>query len=280
MSGLLSTKEMLLKAQEVGYAVPAFNIHNLETAQSVVDAAVATRSPLIMAVTPSTMKYAGHAYIHAIAEVATKTNDIPIALHLDHHKTIDSIHTSLKLGVKSVMIDGSHRSLEENISISKEVVELAHTYGATVEAELGRFDDEKGGIEGQYTDPVVAVEFVERTNVDSLAVAIGTGHGVYDVEPILDFDRLAEISRMVDVPLVLHGASGLAKEDLRKCISLGCTKVNVSTELKIPFTQTLRNYLVAHPDETDIRTYMKSARENMKQAAIKKIVDCLSDGKA
>lgn len=187
MSSLLSTKEMLVKAQEQRDAVPAFNIHNLETAQSVVDAAIETGSPLIIAVTPSTMDYAGHAYIHAIVDVATKSNDIPIALHLDHHKTIDSIHTSLKLGVKSVMIDGSHRSLEENMSISKEVVELAHTYGATVEAELGRFGDEKDGIEGQYTDPFVAVEFVERTNVDSLAVAIGTGHGVYDVEPKLDF---------------------------------------------------------------------------------------------
>lgn len=126
----------------------------------------------------------------------------------------------------------------------------------------------------------MAVEFVERTNVDSLAVAIGTGHGVYDVEPILDFDRLADIRSKVDVPLVLHGASGLSKEDLRTCISLGVTKVNVSTELKIPFTETLRNYLVAHPDETDIRIYMESAKENMKQAAINKIVDCFSDGKA
>lgn len=134
MSSLLSTKEMLVKAQEQRDAVPAFNIHNLETAQSVVDAAIETGSPLIIAVTPSTMDYAGHAYIHAIVDVATKSNDIPIALHLDHHKTIDSIHTSLKLGVKSVMIDGSHRSLEENMSISKEVVELAHTCGATVEA--------------------------------------------------------------------------------------------------------------------------------------------------
>lgn len=280
MSHLLNTKEILLNAQAQGYAVPAFNIHNLETAQSVIDAAVDMRSPLIIAVTPSTMSYAGHAYIHAIAEVATKAHDIPIALHLDHHKTVDSIQTSLTLGVRSVMIDGSDKSLEENIAISKEVVELAHGYDATVEAELGQFGNAKDGIEGQYTDPDIAAEFVARTNVDSLAVAIGTGHGVYDVEPKLDFDRLAAIRSKIDVPIVLHGASGLSKEDLRKCISLGCTKVNVSTELKIPFTETLRNYLIDHPNESDIRIYMQSARKKMKEAAMHKIVDCLSDGKA
>lgn len=271
---------MLLNAQEQGYAVPAFNVHNLETTQAVVDAAVEVKSPLIIAVTPSTMSYAGHAYIHAIVKEATKLHNIPIALHLDHHKTVDSIQTSLALGVKSVMIDGSHESLEDNIAITKQVVARAHTYDATVEAELGQFGSKKDGIAGQYTDPDVAVDFVKQTNVDSLAVSIGTGHGVYDVEPILDFDRLADIRRKVDVPLVLHGASGLSKEDLRKCISLGVTKVNVSTELKIPFTETLRNYLIDHPDETDIRIYMKSARENMKQAAINKILDCQSDGKA
>lgn len=280
MSRLLNTKKMLLKAQKEGYAVPAFNVHNMETAQSVVNAAVEMRSPLIIAVTPSTMNYAGHAYIHAIAEVASKTNDIPIALHLDHHETIDSIQTSLTLGTRSVMIDGSHKPLEENIELSKEVVALARTYDATVEAELGRFGNAADGIEGQYTDPDVAAQFVKATNVDSLAVAVGTGHGVYDVEPVLDFDRLEQISTKVSVPLVLHGASGLSKEDLRKCISLGVTKTNVSTELKIPFTETLRNYLIEHPNESDIRIYMKTAKEKMKEAAMNKIADCLSEGKA
>jgi len=271
---------MLLKAQSEGYAVPAFNAQNLETAQSIIEAAVDMQSPLILAVTPSTMKYAGHAYIHAIAKVAAQSNDIPIALHLDHHETIDSIQTSLTLGTKSVMIDGSHKSLEDNIAITKKVVSLAQTYDASVEAELGRFGNLKDGIEGQYTDPGVAAEFVRETNVDSLAVAIGTGHGVYDVEPVLDFERLEAIRGNVSVPLVLHGASGLSKEDLQTCISLGVTKVNVSTELKVPFTDALREYLIEHPKESDIRIYMQRAKAEMKEAAMNKISECLSEGKA
>ena len=280
-----NTKEMLIKARKEGYAVPAFNIHNLETIQTVIEAAEEMGSPVILAATPGTMKNAGRAYIQAIAEVAAKESNVPVALHLDHHETIESIRESLELGVKSVMIDGSHHSFEENIAISKQVVEEAHKYGATVEVELGKLVGQEDDLiveakDAAYTDPDAAKEFVEQTGADSLAVAIGTGHGLYETKPDLDFDRLEKISQLVDIPIVLHGASGISKEDVQKCISLGCAKVNVSTELKIPFSESLRAYLIEHPDETDPRKYMKPAKQKMKEAVIDKILICKSDGKA
>jgi len=285
MVHIQNTKEMLIKARKEGYAVPAFNIHNLETIQTVVDAAVEMKSPVILAATPGTMNYAGRAYVQAIAEVAAKENDIPIALHLDHHETIESIEESLELGTKSVMIDGSHSTFEENIALTKKVVEKAHVHGATVEAELGRLVGQEDDMiveaeDAIYTDPDTVEEFVERTGVDSLAVAIGTGHGVYETEPNIDFDRLEKIKKLIDIPIVLHGASGISKEDVQKCISLGCAKVNVSTELKIPFSNALRNHLIEHPEETDPRKYFGPAKEAMKKAAIEKILICKSDGKA
>lgn len=285
MTYLRNTKEMLIKARNEGYAVPAFNIHNLETIQTVVEAAVEMKSPVILAATPGTMNYGGRAYIQAIAEVAAKENDIPIALHLDHHETIESIEESLKLGTKSVMIDGSHDSFEENIALTKKVVDLAHSYGATVEAELGKLVGQEDDMiveakDAAYTDPGTVVEFVERTGVDSLAVAIGTGHGVYETKPDLDFDRLKTIKDLIDIPIILHGASGISKEDVQRCIELGCAKVNISTELKIPFSTALREYLIAHPEETDTRKYMGPAKDKMKEAAINKILICMSDGKA
>lgn len=281
MATLQNTKEMLIKAQKEGYAVPAFNIHNLETIQTVVETAAKMRSPVILAATPGTMKFAGRAYIKAIAEVAAREHNIPIALHLDHHTSYEEIIESLKIGIKSVMIDGSHLPFEENVEITKKVVEVAHKYGATVEAELGRLVgqeddlsvDEKDAV---YTDPDAAVEFVERTGADSLAVAIGTAHGMYKTKPKLDFARLKKIRCLVDVPLVLHGASGISKEDVQKCISLGIAKVNISTELKIPFSQALREYLINHPEETDPRKYMAFAKERMKATVKEKITICQS----
>lgn len=285
MVSIQSSKEMLIKAREEGYAVPAFNIHNLETIQTVIDAAVEMKSPIILAATPGTMDYAGRAYVQAIAEVAARENNIPIVLHLDHHETIESIEESLKLGTKSVMIDGSHSTFEDNIALTKQVVEMAHSYGASVEGELGRLVGQEDDMiveagDEIYTDPDTVVEFVESSGVDSLAVAIGTGHGVYDAEPKLDFKRLEKIKNLVDLPIILHGASGISKKDVQKCISLGCAKVNISTELKIPFSDALRNHMIEHPDETDPRKYLGPAKEAMKKAAIEKILICKSDGKA
>lgn len=280
-----NTKDMLIKARKEGYAVPAFNIHNLETIHVVVEAAAELKSPLILAATPGTMDYAGRAYIQAIAEVAAKENNIPIALHLDHHETVASIVESLELGVKSVMIDGSFRTFEENVEISQEVVEKAHAFDATVEAELGKLVGQEDDLivkaeDAEYTDPDVVQEFIERTGIDSLAVAIGTGHGVYETTPNLDFDRLAKINKLVDIPLILHGASGISKADVQQCISLGCAKVNVSTELKTPFSSALRQFLIENPEETDTRKYMEPAKIAMKKVAKEKIMMCMSNERA
>ncbi|EHL79457.1 tagatose bisphosphate family class II aldolase [Bacillus smithii] len=278
---LVNTKDLLLKAQKEGYAVPAFNIHNLETIQAVVETAAKLRSPVILAATPGTFKYAGRDYIQAIAETAAKKYSIPIALHLDHHENIEDIKESIELDTKSVMIDGSHLPFEENIQVVKQVVELAHSKGATVEAELGRLGGQEDDLvvdddDSYYTDPQAAKEFVERTGVDSLAVAIGTAHGLYKSAPKLDFKRLREIREVVSVPLVLHGASGIPFEDVRKCIELGCCKVNIATELKIPFSNALRQYLIDHPDANDPRKYMEPAKQAMKQVVKEKIEMCMS----
>ncbi|KIY23796.1 tagatose bisphosphate family class II aldolase [Mesobacillus subterraneus] len=284
-SNLVNTKAMLLDAQKHGYAIPAFNIHNLETVQVITEAAAELNSPVILAATPGTFSYAGRDYIQAIVEAAAVRYSIPIALHLDHHENKSDIEESLNLGVKSVMIDGSHHPFQENIKITKDIVTLAHEFDATVEGELGRLGGQEDDLvvnkeDSFYTDPDAAVIFAKETGIDSLAVAIGTAHGMYASEPKLDFERLAIIQKKVDIPLVLHGASGISLEDVRRSISLGCTKVNIATELKIPFSGALRKYLVDHPEESDPRKYMAQAKKDMKQVVYEKIKMCMSDGKA
>ncbi|TCS81819.1 tagatose bisphosphate family class II aldolase [Tepidibacillus fermentans] len=282
---IVSTKEMLLDAKKRKYAVPAFNIHNLETVQVVVEAAAELYSPIILAATPSTVKYAGPDYLLAIANVATARYNIPIALHLDHSEDIDYIKQCIDLGYKSVMIDASHDPFEENIRKVSEVVDYAHRFGVTVEAELGRLGgqeddlvvDEKNSI---FTDPEKAVEFVEITNIDSLAVAIGTAHGLYKDKPKLDFDRLERINQLIDIPLVLHGASGIPDKDVRRSIELGITKVNIATELKIPFSNAVKQFFNEHPEESDPRKYLTPGKDAMKKVTIEKIKLCGSDGKA
>lgn len=281
---MINSKDMLLHSQKNKYAVPAFNCHNLETIQVVVDIANELRSPVIVAGTPGTFDYAGRDYVQAIVETACKKYTIPICLHLDHHTDINSIKESLELGTKSVMIDASHCQYEENVSIVKSVVELAHKYDATVEAELGMLGGQEDDLivdekDSKYTNPKQALDFVKKTGIDSLAVAIGTAHGLYKEEPRLDFDRLAEIRELVDIPLVLHGASGVPIEAVKKAISLGITKVNIATELKIPFSNELRKYLVEHKDENDPRKYMKNAKDAMSQVVKDKILMCMSNNR-
>ena len=275
------TKEMLIKARKEGYAVPAFNIHNLETLHVIIEAAVELKSPIIIAASPGTVTYAGLDYVHAMVDVAARKHDIPIALHLDHHESLEAIEPALELGVKSVMIDGSKLSFEENIALTKSIVERAHKEGATVEAELGKVrDSSSASATDGYTDPSLAEQFVAETGVDSLAIAIGTGHGVYEKGTKLDLGRLAKIQEQVDVPLVLHGASGISSEEVHKCIKLGVAKVNISTELKMPFTKGLRAYLIDNPTASDLRKYMQPAKQGMKEVVIEKIKMCMSDGKA
>lgn len=285
MKKIQSTEEMLIKAMNDGYAVPAFNIHNLETIQGVLETAVIMKSPVILAATPGTAEYAGGDYLTAIAGAAACKYDIPIALHLDHFEDTNEIIKYLDMGFKSCMIDASHEPFEENIRITKEVVKYAHNLGATVEAELGRlggqedelFVDDKSAA---FTDPESAVEFIERTGIDSLAVAIGTAHGLYKGEPKLDFERLIAIKELVSIPLVLHGASDVPDDMVKRAIKYGINKVNIATDLKIPFANAVKEYFKEHPDANDPRKYLTPGKKAMMDVVRHKIEVCGSAGRA
>ncbi|WP_066497151.1 tagatose bisphosphate family class II aldolase [Abyssisolibacter fermentans] len=281
---LVSTRQMLIDAQKNNYAVPAFNIHNLETIQTVIDAANEMKSPVILAATPGTVKFAGSEYLKEIIRIGAKLSNVPVAFHLDHHEKFDEIKASIDLGCKSVMIDASKHSFNDNIKLVREVVDYAHRYDVTVEAELGKLVGQEDDLivrEGasELTDPAMAREFVQKTGIDSLAVAIGTAHGLYKSEPKLDYDRLSEIRKVVDVPLVLHGASGVPKQSVKKCIELGICKVNIATELKIPYANAIKEYFIENPDANDPRKYFIPAKEAMKKIVIDKILMCQSNNR-
>lgn len=285
MKKILSTREMLKKAQKEGYAVPAFNIHNLETLQVVVETANELKSPVILAGTPSTIEYAGGDYLVSMAKVASEKYDIPIAIHLDHFEDVEKIKGYVREGFNSTMIDASHEAYEDNIRIVSEVVEYAHKFDATVEAELGRLGGQEDDLvvdekDAMYTNPEQARDFVEKTGIDSLAVAIGTAHGLYNGKAKLDFDRLKEIRAKVDVPLVLHGASDVPDELVKKAIELGICKVNIATDLKIPFSDAVKRYFNDNPNANDPRKYMTPGKEAMKEVVKHKILLCGSNGKA
>lgn len=279
MHTILSTKQMLLNAQKDHYAVPAFNIHNMETIQVVVEVASKMRSPLIIAATPSTVAYANCDYLVAMGVTAAKQTDIPIALHLDHHESILDIKANIDAGFRSVMIDASREVFEKNIEIVKEVVAYAHKYDTTVEAELGKLVGQEDDLmvndkESSYTDPDTAVPFVEATGIDSLAIAIGTAHGLYKGTPKLDFERLKRIRGMVEIPLVLHGASDVPDDFVQKAISLGICKVNVATDLKIPFSNAVKKFFLENPTANDPRKYMTFGKEAMAEITAHKIKIC------
>lgn len=281
---IISTKAMLLKAQREGYAVPAFNVHNLETLQVVVETSAELHAPLIVAGTPGTFSYAGTGNIVAIAGDLAKTWNHPLAIHLDHHESFDDIKQKVEAGVRSAMIDGSHLAFADNVALVKKVADYCHRYDVSVEAELGRLGGQEDdlvvdGKDALYTSPQQAREFVALTGIDSLAVAIGTAHGLYTAAPVLDFDRLAQIRQQVDIPLVLHGASGLSGADIGRAIRSGICKVNVATELKIAFSDALKTYFVSHPDASDPRHYMVPAKAAMKEVVRKVIADCGCEGK-
>ncbi len=282
---MINTKNMLLNAQAGGYAVPAFNVHNLESINVIVEAAVQLKSPLMVAFTPSTIKYSGFEALYALVENASQMHSVPITMHLDHHEDVDMIKHAIKHGVRSVMIDASHHSFEKNVVISKDVIDFAHRYGATVEAELGVLSGQEDDLivnseNSAYTDPHKAQKFVELTGVDSLAVAIGTAHGLYEGEVVLDVERLSRIRELVSIPLVLHGASGLSDALVQDCIKRGICKVNIATELKIPFAKAVLDFLTAHPGESDPRKYLTPAKAAMLDVALAKIKMCHSDSKA
>ena len=274
---LITTKAMLLDAQKNHYAIGAFNVENMEMVMAVVEAAQEMKSPVILQTTPSTVKYADLAFFYANAKAAAEHADVPVALHLDHGNSFDLAMRAYRAGYTSIMIDGSHDSFEENIRLSKSVADACHPAHVCVEAELGKVggkeDDLDGGI-GGYTDPYEAKEFVERTGIDSLAVAIGTAHGVYKGEPKLDLDRLQAIREVVSIPLVLHGTSGVPDDTVRECVRRGICKVNYATDLRIAFSRGVKQVLREHPDTIDPKKYNAAGKEEVKKYVISKMIVC------
>lgn len=271
---LVTTKEILLKAQKEHYAIGAFNVENLEMVMAVIAAGEEMNSPVIMQTTPSTVKYASLDYFYANAKVAAEHASIPVAIHLDHGNSFELAMQALRAGYTSIMIDGSHEPFEDNIAVSKAVVDACHPSGVCVEAELGKVggkEDDLDGGNGGYTDPLEAQEFVAKTGIDSLAVAIGTAHGVYQGEPKLDLNRLSEIREEVSIPLVLHGTSGVPDETVKECVKRGICKVNYATDLRIAFSKGVTEYLNSNPDAIDPKKYNAVGRDKVKEYVISKI---------
>ncbi|MDO5135615.1 MAG: class II fructose-bisphosphate aldolase [Eubacteriales bacterium] len=243
---LVTSKEMLWKAQEGGYAVGAFNAENMEMVKAIIQAAEEQRAPVMIQTTPSTIKYGTLETYAALVRAEARRASVPVCLHLDHGSSFDLAMKALKAGYTSVMIDGSKLDFEGNVAESRRVAEVAAAMGIPCEAELGKVGGKEDDLEAETdtnTDPMEAKAFVERTGVTSLAVAIGTAHGFYVGTPVLDKNRLWEIRQQVDIPLVLHGASGLTQEDVQDCIKRGICKVNFATELRDAYTKAVRETL-------------------------------------
>ena len=302
---LVTTKDMFAKALKSDYAIGAFNVNNMEIIQGIVDAAKEEQSALILQVSAGARKYAKPAYLTKLVEAAILDTGLYSALHLDHGVDFEICKKCVDDGFTSVMIDGSKHSFEDNIRITKEVVEYAHAHGVVVEAELGKLagveDDVKvDARSATFTDPDEAAEFVERTGVDSLAIAIGTSHGAYKFkgEPYLDYERLKKIHTLIpDTPLVLHGAStvlqefvakcnqyggqvagaqGVPEEMIREAVKYGICKVNIDTDLRLAMTAEVRKYIMENPGEFDPRKYLGPAREAIKGMVQHKIKNVLN----
>ena len=304
---LVTTKEMFKKAYDGGYAIGAFNVNNMEIIQGITEAASELKSPIILQVSKGAREYANHTYLVKLVEAAIKLYpDIPIALHLDHGDSFELCKSCIDGGFTSVMIDLSSKSFEENVEGTKKVVEYAHSKGVVVEAELGTLagiEDEVVVEEGKqsYTDPSTVEEFVNKTNCDSLAIAIGTSHGAYKFKPGTDpklrFDILEEVSKRIPgFPIVLHGASsvpqdfvkmvneyggnmpnaiGVPEDQLRHAAELSVCKINIDSDIRLAMTGNIRKYFAEHPDHFDPRQYLKPARAAVKDMVAHKIKDVL-----
>ena len=304
---LVTTTEMFKKAYAGGYAIGAFNVNNMEIVQGITEACSEQKSPVILQVSKGARAYANHTYLMKLVEAAVIENpDLPIALHLDHGPDFETCKSCIDGGFTSVMIDGSSLSFEENIALSKKVVEYAHDHGVVVEAELGTLagieDDVKvSAADSSYTRPEDVQEFVERTGCDSLAIAIGTSHGAYKFKPGTDpklrFDILEEVSRRLPgFPIVLHGSSsvpqefvniinkyggnmpgaiGVPEEQLRKAAGMAVCKINIDSDIRLAITATIRQYMAEHPDHFDPRQYLKPARQAVKDMVAHKLVHVL-----
>ncbi|MBR6673521.1 MAG: class II fructose-1,6-bisphosphate aldolase [Mailhella sp.] len=299
---ITTPKEMFDRAYKEGYAIGAFNVNNMEIIQGIMEAGAEERSPLILQVSAGARKYAGQNYIMKLVEAALEDADIPVCVHLDHGPDFELCKACVDGGFTSVMIDGSHLPFEENIAITKKVVEYAHDRGVWVEAELGRLAGVEEHVVSEnsiYTDPDQAVEFVERSGCDSLAIAIGTSHGAYKFkgEAKLDFERLDKISNMMPgYPLVLHGASsvpqefvamantygaklgdakGVTEDLLRQAAKSGVCKINIDSDIRLAMTANIRKYMAENPEAFDPRSYLKPARQAVKDMVQRKIRNVL-----
>ena len=307
---LVTTKEMFKKAYAGGYAIGAFNVNNMEMIQGIVEAGKEENAPLILQVSSGARKYANPKYLKKLVEAAVEDSGLPICLHLDHGDSYELCKSAIEDGFTSVMIDASHHTFDENVKITKSVVDYAHDHGVVVEAELGRLAGIEDAVnvseaDSCYTDPDQVQEFVSKTGVDSLAIAIGTSHGAYKFkgEAKLRFDILEEVGkRLPEFPIVLHGASsvipeyveminqyggampgakGVPEDMLRKAASMAVCKINIDSDLRLAFTAAIRKHFVENPAHFDPRQYLKPARAAIKEMVRHKIVDVLGcNGKA
>ena len=280
---LVTSKQMLLDAQKGGYAVGAFNAENMEMVKAIIRAAEELKAPVMIQTTPSTVKYACLAMFVGMVAAEARDASIPVCLHLDHGSSFELAVQAVKEGYTSVMIDGSKLSFEGNVDVSARVVAVAHPNHIPVEAELGKVggkEDELQAVADTNTDPLQAKEFAERTGIDSLAVAIGTAHGFYVGTPVLDKERLSEIRRTVDIPLVLHGASGLSDEDVADCVARGICKVNFATELRKAYTDAGKKLLEEKPETFDPKKLGEVGMEAVTKLVKDRMRVCGCDGKA
>ncbi|MGQ5711800.1 class II fructose-1,6-bisphosphate aldolase [Desulforudis sp. DRI-14] len=282
---LVPAAAILRRAQSGGWAVGAFNCNNMEIVQAIIRAAEEESAPVILQASQGAIKYAGLDFIAAMARTAISQARVPVAIHLDHGTSFEQVVRCIRGGFTSVMIDGSHHPLAENIALTRRVVEVARAVDVSVEAELGRIGGTEDDIsvserDAFFTDPEEAGLFVESTGVDSLAVAIGTAHGRYRGEPRLDFERLEHIRKAVNIPLVLHGSSGVPADAVRRAIALGVCKVNIDTDIRQSFTEAMRRVLEADPGEIDPRKVLGPAREAAVAVIREKIRIFGSSGKA
>jgi tagatose 1,6-diphosphate aldolase GatY/KbaY len=282
---LVSSTPMLKAARGGKYCIAAFNVHTLEMMQAVVEAAEEMQSPLILQSTMGTVKHLGADYIVAAATVAANRSSVPIALHLDHCTDFDLSMQCIRAGYTSIMIDASMYAFQENVARTLKVVEIAKAIGINVEAELGKVGGVEDDIivaehEALMADPEECNLFVELTGVPTLAPAVGTAHGIYKGDPNIDFDRIQKIANRVSVPLVLHGGSGIPEDQVRRAVSLGMSKMNIATELRIIFSDAIKHVFQQNPDENDPRKYMIPAKTVLREAAKQKMILCGSAGKA
>ncbi|MBE0069750.1 class II fructose-1,6-bisphosphate aldolase [Thermoanaerobacterium thermosaccharolyticum] len=282
---LVTGIELLKKANEEGYAVGAFNTNNLEITQAIVEAAEEMKSPAIIQVSEGGLKYAGIETISAIVRTLATKASVPIALHLDHGTDFNNVMKCLRNGWTSVMMDASKLPLEKNIEVTKNVVNIAHGMGVSVEAEIGKIGGTEDNVtvderEAAMTDPDEAYKFAKETGVDYLAISIGTAHGPYKGEPKLDFDRLKKIKEMLKMPIVLHGASGVPEADIRKAVSLGVNKINIDTDIRQAFAARLRELLKEDGEVYDPRKILGPCKEAMKEVVKSKMRMFGSEGRA